>query len=203
MSNRSRRNTERLDYTVLHETGERVSLVSESEIEKLASSLEGISIMSSIDKLKSNERRVAKDVNECLEMTDLKEISDIEMVDEYIAELMSNHRKYRDIHDDLQDALGIDEYKKGFSKGSQTLARLKSEIKKAKAAKVHLKQQKEETIRKKQELKEDRLRKEQEEKEEKLRKEKEEKEEKFRKEQEKLRKEKEEKERKIYKRARS
>ena len=183
MSNRSRRDIERLDYEVLHNSGGRVRRVSNSEIETLSSSFENITIMASINKFKSDEKKFMRDITDCFELNDLADMTDIELIDEYREELTGVHRRYRDIHEDLLDALGSDEHKKVYPKFEVVLNKLKSEIKKVKLAKTRVKQDKEEKLKKEQQDKEEKLRKEQQAREERLRKEQEAKEERLRKEQ--------------------
>ena len=146
MSNRPSRSETRLDYKVLHDSGQEVPKVSDSEIEKLVSSFENISVMAS--KLKASEKKISRDIDSCLMQNDLDEMLDIEMVDEYIQELTSSHRKFVDIHDDLHDALCTDEHRKLYPKYSEILDRLNSEIKKAKSAKYRLRRENEERLRK-------------------------------------------------------
>ena len=157
MSNKARRTATRLDYKVLHNSGQKVPKVTDSEIEKLASSFESINIMGSLDKLKASEKRISRDIDSCLKQNDLDEMFDIEMVDEYIQELTNNYRKYLDVHDDLHDALCADELKKLYPNHGEILDRLNSEIKKFKSAKYRLKQKNEEA---KEEAREENLRKE-------------------------------------------
>ena len=59
-----------------------------------------------MDKLRASEKRVRRDVEACLGLNDLNEMSDTEMVEDYIQELTCSHRKFVDVHDDLHDALG-------------------------------------------------------------------------------------------------
>ena len=94
MGDRSHRDKERLNYEVLHNSGRRVRKVSDSEIDTLASTFETINMAASINKFRSDKKKIAKDINECLDMNDLTEMLDVEMIEEYIEELISVHRKF-------------------------------------------------------------------------------------------------------------
>ena len=115
MSDKTIRSKTCLDYKALHNSGKKVYKASDSGIQKLTSSFKNIHLTTSMDKLKASERGVRRDVEACLDLNDLNEMSDTEMVEDYIQELTCSHRKFVDVHDDLHDALGTNEYKKNVS----------------------------------------------------------------------------------------
>ena len=191
MSTRSGRPILRLDYKIMHESGEKVEKVT-SDIEKLASEFKNIPVMSQSKALGKarNYEKVVTEISDHIEMNDLEEMKDIELIDDYTSELTDLLRTLRDKYEVMQDTMSNDDYEIESYKHDELVSKVKLSIKKAKSVKIHVKKEereKEETIRQ--------------EKEENIRKEEREKEEKIRKEAEAIRKEEREKEEKIRKEA--
>ena len=82
----------------MHETGEKVeTLVTISEIDKLASEFENIPVMShskALGKAK-NYNKVITEINDLLDINNLDEMKDIELIDDYICELTDLLRNLR------------------------------------------------------------------------------------------------------------
>ena len=146
-----------------------------------------------------NYNKVKTEINDLIDITNLGEIKDIELIDDYICELTDLLRNLRDKYEVLEDTMSNEDYDKRSFKHDEIVSMVKRSIKEAKSAKMRAKEvererirKEEREIRKEEREREDRIRKEELDKEERYRSEKEEKE-------ERIRKEKEEKEERIKK----
>ena len=94
-----------VDFNVLHNSGCKVKKTSDSDsvLETLSSSFKNISIMESINKLKSTENEIVEEIKDCILLNDLPSIEDTDIINEYI-ELTRFHRRYRSVHASLKDA---------------------------------------------------------------------------------------------------
>ena len=122
----------RIDYKILHTTGEKVyKPCADSQVNRSSK-------MSEIEKLKTMERRNRDDVSELIELNTLEDFDDLTRIDSHIDCLKQLLKKTREIHRSLEDALGLDEYSKIFDNDG-TASSIKSEIVKFKESRSILK----------------------------------------------------------------
>ena len=74
----------------------RTLVESDSELETSSNSFKNISIMESINKLKSTEKEIVKEIKDCILLNDLLSIDDTDVISEYIEELTRFHRERED-----------------------------------------------------------------------------------------------------------
>ena len=137
-SGRSLREKRRLDYKVLHSVGERV----EKEESSLPSPVSDI-MSETVKRLKVEERRIGRELEELVELDPLVEFSDVDVIDDHISELTRLSRKFRDVHYSLEDELDSEEYKKAYPKFEEVYSGFRKGIKDAKAAKSKLERMRE------------------------------------------------------------
>ena len=113
MQRESKRSTVRLDYKILHTTGERVAKsdvedTERSEVNLLGSVFSGQKIMDSLDQLSILEATLADDITDFLEENQIDDddsysVSDVEAL---ITKSEENRSSYRKMHKELLALMG-------------------------------------------------------------------------------------------------
>ena len=121
---RSKRSLPELDYQVLHRTGKKIEKSSDTEIESLSSSFESLKTcrMDHLNHVKGKEKKLVVQFKNMKEPSELFSLSEIL---EYIGELKEIKKNYLEIHVDLEDELGSDEYKKSYKHYEKIIGDLK------------------------------------------------------------------------------
>ena len=115
MSGRSRRDINKLDYKVLHLTGDKVSKSRDPVILKASG-------MDQIETIKMEEKLLIAEIND---MIDISELLDEYEVDSYKEDLKAFRKKLREIHIRIQMKLGEDQHKELFPDIENYLEQLK------------------------------------------------------------------------------
>ena len=119
----------RLDYLQLHREGLRVEKV----VEVAASPS-----MGDAKKLEVEARRLKLELDELIDLNPLDEFSDIDLINDHIADLTLLSRKFKSIHYDLEDILGDEDYQNRHPQFTSEYDKFKKEIKNAKSTKSNL-----------------------------------------------------------------
>ena len=125
----NRKCKKRLDYLQLHREGLRV----EKEVEVATSSS-----MGDAKKLEVEARRLMLELDELTDLNPLDEFSDIDLINDHIADLTLLSRKFKSIHYDLEDILGDVDYQNRHPQFTKEYEKFKNEIKNAKSTKSTL-----------------------------------------------------------------
>ena len=124
----SDRKKDRLDYKVLHNTGQKVQKPQEreSEVEELVSNFENLrthKMEQQLANMKSKEKKIVVRLKNMKEPSELYTLSEIE---EYLVEIRGIKKDYLYIHVDLEDGLGSEEYKKSYKEYNNILKIMKT-----------------------------------------------------------------------------
>ena len=143
MSERERRDISRLNYQVLHSTGEKV----EKEVDRISQTLEGhqVTNMALVEKLKNKEKKILVEFQNMVEITELQTMSEIE---EYLSEIREIKKSYLNIHVDLEDELGQQVYQEMYKNYKKVLSGMKTCMNEAISLRRQEKSEKEDNIRK-------------------------------------------------------
>ena len=155
MCERDRRDITRLNYKVLHSTGEKV----EKEVDRLSHTLGGLQVtnMALVKKLKNKEKKIVVEFQNMDDITELQTMSEIE---EYLSEIREIKKSYLNIHVDLEDELGQQVYQEMYKNYKKVLSGMKTCMNEAISLRRQERSEKEDNIRK--EEKEERVRREKE-----------------------------------------
>ena len=115
----------RIDYKVLHSTGERV-LKACGTVSQVDMSTNRCSKMSDLDKLKTLESRNRDDVDELIEWNSPEEFHDVDRIDSHLKCLMDLWKETKETYKQLFD-LGVEEYRSAYNSVS---SKVKAEYKK-------------------------------------------------------------------------
>ena len=133
-SDRSLRDKVRLDYKKLHSVGERVE--KEESLDSGPSLVSDVIMSETVKRLKVEEKRVRRELDELVEADLEKDFSEVHLLDDHISELTRLSRKFRDVHYSLEDELDDEAYAEAYPKFEETYSGFRDYIKKAKLAKT-------------------------------------------------------------------
>ena len=133
-SDRSLRDKVRLDYKKLHSVGERVE--KEESLDSGPSLVSDVIMSETVKRLKVEEKRVRRELDELVEADLEKDFSEVHLLDDHISELTRLSRKFRDVHYSLEDELDDEAYAEAYPKFEESYSGFRDYIKKAKLAKT-------------------------------------------------------------------